>query len=338
MKKNIIILMMVVSLFSSGMLFAQGQGESGADKPIKIGITTPSADHGWTGGIVWWVNKRIGEYEQKYGDKFDFTYVTADSSAKQIEAVDNLLSKGIEYLVIQPVESAPLTSTVKAAHSQGVKCIVVDRGLTDTSFGYINLAGDNTMFGEVAGEWVAQQMIEKSNGGNLVVMGGMPVEIDKERMSAFFKGIDAEPSIVNLMGKDKYEFANWSTQKGLEVMETFLTKYPHIDAVFCQDDDVLTGVLKAYEESGRNDIHTIFGGAGSKVVIKKILDGDPLVRATVTYPADMAAVGLDYAVDVALGNKSDDFHDKDTLTNVVLPSVLITEENAEEYYQPDSIY
>jgi len=337
MKKKITILMLLVTMLCSSVVFAQGQSDS-ANDTIKIGVTTPSADHGWTGGIVWWTNKVIDEYKAEYGDQFEFTYVTADSSAKQVEAVDNLLSKGIDFLVILPVESAPLTTSVKAAHKQGVKCIVVDRGLTDTSFGYINLAGNNTQFGELAGKWLAKEMVEKTNGGNLVVMGGMPVEIDKERMNAFFEGIDAEPSITNLLGKDKYEFANWSTQKGLEIMETFLTKYPHIDAVFCQDDDVLVGVLQAYAESGRTDIKTFFGGAGSKVVMKKIIDKDPIVRATVTYPADMVAEGVHYAVDVALGNKSDDFHTKSTLTKVVLPSVLITMDNVNEYYQPDSIY
>ncbi len=336
MNKKVVILMVIVSLLC-GSVFAQGQTE-GKEAPIKIGITTPSADHGWTGGIVWWVNTRVAEYQEQYGDKFDFTYVTADSSAKQVEAVDNLLAKGIDYLVILPYESAPLTSSVKAAHKEGVKCIVVDRGLTDTSFGYINLAGDNTMFGKLCGQWLASEMVEKTNGGNLVVMGGMPVEIDKQRMDAFFSEIDKEPSIKNLLGKDKYEFADWSTQKGLELMETFLTKYPHIDAVYCQDDDVLVGVLQAYEESGRDDIHTFLGGAGSKVMVKKAMDGDKLVRATVTYPADMAAAGLDYAVDVALGNKSADFHDKSMMTNVVLPSVLVTAENAADFYQPDSVY
>ena len=89
---------------------------------------------------------------------------------------------------------------------------------------------------------------------NYVAMGGLPVEIDTERMTAFFAAMNKEPSLVNLLGKDRYEFANWSTQKGLELMETFLQQYPKIDAVFCQDDDVLTGVLQAIKESGRSDI------------------------------------------------------------------------------------
>ncbi len=332
--KRIAILVML-AIFLTGGLFAEGQQEGGKK---SIGVAVPSADHGWTGGIVWWANKRVDELKAKYSDTLEFSVVTADSPATQVQDVENLMAKGIDYLVILPHESAPLTPIVKEAHDAGVRCIVVDRGLTDRDFGYINLAGDNSQMGRLSGEWLAKEMMEKSNGGNLVCMGGLPVEIDKERMNAFFEVIDNYPEITNLLGKHKYEFANWSTQKGLELMETFLIQYPHIDAVFCQDDDVLRGVLQAYEESGRSDIHTILGGAGSKVVFKMIKEEHPLVRATVTYHPSMIADGIDYAVDLALGEKSDSFHDADSPKSVVIPSVLVTKENVDKYYEPDSVY
>lgn len=330
-----VVLVVLIAVFALSGAFAGGQQESGT---IRIGVAIPSADHGWTGGIVWWANKRVAELEAQYGDEFEFTIVTADGPSTQIQAVENLMAKGINYLVILPHESAPLTPIVKEAHDAGVKIIVVDRGLTDTGFGYVNLAGDNPQMGELSGKWLAEQLMEKSNGGNIVAMGGMPVPIDTERMDGFFAEIAKEPSITNLLGGDSYEFADWSTQKGLELMETFLSQYSHIDAVFCQDDDVLRGVLQAYKESGRSDIHTFLGGAGSKVVMKKIMDGDPLVRATVTYHPMMIADGIDFAVAVALGEKSGDFHDASSPVSVVIPSVLLTEDNVEGYYEADSIY
>jgi len=330
-----VVLVVLIAVFALSGAFAGGQQDSGT---IKIGVAIPSADHGWTGGIVWWANKRVAELEAQYGDEFEFTVVTADGPSTQIQAVENLMATGINYLVILPHESAPLTPIVKEAHDAGVKIIVVDRGLTDTGFGYVNLAGDNPQMGELSGKWLAEQLMEKSNGGNIVAMGGLPVPIDKERMDGFFAEIAKEPSIINLLGGDSYEFADWSTQKGLELMETFLSQYPKIDAVFCQDDDVLRGVLQAYKESGRSDIHTFLGGAGSKVVMKQIMDGDPLVRATVTYHPMMIADGIDYAVSVARGEKSGDFHDASAPTSVVIPSVLLTSDNVEGYYEADSIY
>ncbi len=304
--------------------------------PIKVGVAIPSTDHGWTGGIVWWANKRVAELQKQYGDKFEFTVVTSDSASTQVGAVENLAVKGIAYLVILPYESAPLTPAVKEAQKAGIKVIVVDRGLTDTSFGYVNLAGDNPGFGTISGEWFGKQL---GNGGTYVAMGGLPIVIDKQRMDGFFAGVKkANPSAVNLLGGTKYEFADWSTQKGLALMETFLQKYPKIDAVFCQDDDVLLGVQQAIKESGRKDVKVVMGGAGSKVVMKMIMDGDPVVRATTTYHPRMIADGIDYAVDVALGKKADNFSKAKAPVSVTIPSVLLTKDNVAKYYQPDSIY
>jgi ribose transport system substrate-binding protein len=171
-----------------------------------------------------------------------------------------------------------------------------------------------------------------------VVMGGMPVVIDTERMDAFFAEMDKEPSLKDLQGKGKYEFANWSTQDGLRIMETFIQQYSKIDAVFCQDDDVLTGVLQAIRESGRKDIKIALGGAGSKVVMEMIKANDPMVRATTLYHPSMIADGIQYAVDVALGTKSDSFHTASAPVSVVIPSALIDKSNVDKYYNPDSSF
>ena len=121
-------------------------------------------------------------------------------------------------------------------------------------------------------------------------------------------------------------------------METFLQQYPRIDAVFCQDDDVLTGVLQAIKESGRDDVKIALGGAGSKVVYKMIMDDHPLVKATATYHPSMIADGIHYIVEVAMGERDDDFHLAKSPTTVVIPSVLVTKENVDMYYESESIF
>lgn len=330
-------LILVAGLMLSVPLFASGGSEGGGAKAVKIGISIPSADHGWTGGIVWWANKAVKDIEAAQPGKFEFRVVTADSPSSQVRNIEDLMVWGMKYLVILPHESAPLTPIVKEAHSKGVKVLVVDRGLTDTSFGYVNLAGDNTNMGRLSGQWLAKTMVAEGLT-SYVAMGGLPVTIDTERMNAFFSEMDKEPSLVDLLGKDKYEFADWSSQKGLTLMETFLQKYPKIDAVFCQDDDVLLGVLQAIKESGRKDIKIAFGGAGSKVVYKMIMDGDPLVRATATYHPSMIADGIKYMIDVATGVKSADFDSAKSPTTVVIPAVLVDKGNVAKYYEPESIY
>ncbi|MDR2767642.1 MAG: substrate-binding domain-containing protein [Treponema sp.] len=325
----------VFALFCVGTLILAGCQKK-AEESVKIGIAVPTADHGWTGGIGWWADYAVKEIE-KTAENVQFRVVHSANATQQVSDVENLASWGMNYLVILPHESAPLTAPVKQLHDKGVKCIIVDRGLTDTSFGYVNLAGDNPGLGRESGKWLAATM--KAEGlTNYVAMGGMPVVIDTERMDAFFAEMNKESSLVNLLGENKYEFANWSVQDGLRIMEAFLQRYPKIDAVFCQDDDVLTGVYQAIKESGRQDVKILLGGAGSKVVYKMIIDGDPLVRATTLYHPSMISDGIQYAVDVAKGQKSGDFHTASAPTAVVIPSGLVDKSNVQQYYNADSSF
>ncbi|MDR1389030.1 MAG: substrate-binding domain-containing protein [Treponema sp.] len=333
--KRFVILALCVLL--AGVFVLGCTKQSGGSSVAKIGVAVPTADHGWTGGIGWWADFAVKELEAQYSGKVEFRVVHSANATQQVSDVENLASWGMNYLVILPHESAPLTAPVKQLHSKGVKVIVVDRGLTETDFGYVNLAGDNAGLGRYSGEWLSKTMVAEGLT-NYVVMGGMPVVIDTERMNAFFAEMDKESSLTDLLGADKYEFANWSVQDGLRLMETFLQQYPRIDAVFCQDDDVLTGVYQAIRESGRGDVKILIGGAGSKVVYEYIKDGDPLVRATTLYHPSMIRDGIQYAVDVALGAKSDSFDSAGSPTTVVIPSALIDKSNVDEYYNPDSSF
>lgn len=121
-------------------------------------------------------------------------------------------------------------------------------------------------------------------------------------------------------------------------MENYLQKYDEIDAVYAQDDDVLKGVLQAYEESGRDDIEFMLGGAGSKDIIKMIMEGSDLVRADVTYPPSMIATGISLGVKAAKNENLDGFYQRKLPADIILRAELVTRENAEEYYYPDSVF
>ena len=159
-------------------------------------------------------------------------------------------------------------------------------------------------------------------------MEGIPCPVNSDRVNAFREEIGKHPGMKILESQSAY----WDTEKGLKLMENYLQKYPKIDAVWVGDDDVLIGALKAWQESKRNDIKLIVGGGGGKQIVKKILDGDPVVPLTVTYPPRMIAVGIDHAVAGAR---------KQPLTKekrVVIPSEIVDKSNAAKFYFPDSAY
>lgn len=321
MRKILVTLLVVATVFAFTTT-------SFAEK-VKIGVSIPSADHGWTGGIVWWAQKAIDEWTKKDPD-VEFYLVTADSPEKQVGNVEDLMVKGINALVILPYDSAPLTPVVEQAYSKGIYTVVVDRGLTKQAQ-HVYVAGDNPGLGRVSGEWMAKELGGK---GKIVVLEGIPCVINTERVEAFNDVMKQFPGIEIMDSQPAY----WSTQKGLEIMENYLQKYSQIDAVWAQDDDVLKGVLQAYKESGRSDIKLFLGGAGAKEMVKMVMDNDPLVRADVTYPPSMIATSISLAVKGVKNTPLDGFYQMKIPSKVILASELITPENAKDYYYPDSVF
>ena len=175
---------------------------------------------------------------------------------------------------------------------------------------------------------------EMGGAGDIVVLEGIPTVINTERVEAFKEVMEQYPDI-NILDSQP---AIWSTQKGLEIMENYLQKYDKIDAVWAQDDDVLKGVLQAYKESGREDIRLFLGGAGSKDIIKMIMDGDPLIQADVTYPPSMVATAVSMAVMGLRGRPLHGFYQQKIPSKMILAAELMTPENAADYYVPESVF
>lgn len=299
-------------------------------KKLKVGVSIPTADHGWTGGINYWAQTAIKEWKAK--DKnVEFFLVTADSPAKQVNDIEDLMVKGIDALVILAYDSAPLTPVVKKAYDKGIYVVSVDRGLTEQAQN-VYIAGDNPGLGRVSAEWMAKAMGGK---GDIVVIEGIPCVINSERVDTFKETLAKKAPAMKILDSQP---GNWDTQKALEIMTNYLQKFKKIDAVWCQDDDMLVGVLQAYKESGRKDIKVFLGGAGSKVMIKKVMDGDPLVTADVTYPPSMIASGISLAVFGARNTPLAGFYQGKIPSKIVLAAELVTKENAKAYYQPSSIY
>ncbi|MDR1744687.1 MAG: substrate-binding domain-containing protein, partial [Planctomycetota bacterium] len=202
--------------------------------------------------------------------------------------------------------------------------VVVDRTVPELE-NDIYVAGDNPGFGRLCGEFLAQQFAGRN--AEIVVMTGIPCDVDTQRVENFNAVVKNHPNIKIL----ETQPANWSTQKGLELMENYLQKFPKIDGVWCQDDDVLKGVMQAYTESGRSDVKFVLGGAGSKDIIKMVLDGDPIVRGTVTYPPKMIYEGVAMAAEHMINGKN---YEK----VMIIPAELVTKDNAKDFYYPDSTF
>jgi ribose transport system substrate-binding protein len=293
------------------------------EKKVNLGVSVPAATHGWTGGVVFWANQAKKELEKAHPG-LRITIKTASSPAEQANQLQDLLTATkIDTLVVLPFESASLTKPVAQLKSKGVYVTVVDRGLTDTSAQDAYVAGDNKAFGKVSGEYLAKALNGK---GNVVVLRGIPTEIDNERVEGFESVIKNYPDIKILDAKH----GNWNRDDAFKVMQDYLTRFKEIDAVWASDDDMAVGVLKAIEQAKRDDIKIVLGGAGAKGMIRTLLDGtNPLIQANVTYSPKMIYDAIKLTAEARLKGEN-------VPATYIIPSVLVTKENAQEYYYPDS--
>jgi ribose transport system substrate-binding protein len=314
-----------------------------ADKP-HVGVSIPSATHGWAGGMGWWAD----EETKKFGD-VQWEVQRAGSAADQAAQIDAMVQKGVTAIAVLPFDSDTPLRSLKKAKDQGVYIVVVDRALREP-IADLYVAGDNKAFGQKAADF----MVKRLNGrGNVVALRGMPVEIDAERFDTFAAELKKHPGI-QLLGAQP---GNWNRQDAHAVMQAFLTKFDHIDAVWAADDDMALGVAQAIREAGRTGEMWILGGGGMKEIVKQVMDRDPQYPADVTYPPGMIAAGIALAVAGATDGNEKAVAGKIPESLKIDPAQLqaaagdgksqrtlrvdvqlVTPDNAKEFYFPESVY
>lgn len=299
---------------------AAAVAQDAAEKTV-IGVSIPSATHGFMGGLNWHAQDTIARLGEVYPN-IEFVLATAGDAARQVNDIEDMMAtRDIDGLVVLPFESEPLTGPVKSVKDAGKWVTVVDRGLSEDGIEDLYVAGDNTAFGRVAGEYFRDNL---PAGARIVVLRGIPTTLDNERVEAFqaaLKGSDKE--ILDM------QHGNWNRDDAFAVMQDYLAKYPQIDAVWAADDDMAMGVLEAIAAARRDGEMVVVGGAGMKEIVKRIMDKDPQLPVNVTYPPALISSAIEMT---ALA-----FASQAPMTGrFIIGSQLITPENAEGFYFPDS--
>ncbi|WP_105400100.1 substrate-binding domain-containing protein [Neorhizobium sp. T7_12] len=314
MRRQILGLAMASLALLAGTAFAQ-------DKKVTIGVSIPAADHGWTAGVVFHA-ERVAKLLMKEHPGLNVIVKTSPDAASQANAVQDLAVQGLDALVILPSDPDPLVNAIQQVKDKGTFVALVDRApsVNDSTIRDLYVAGNNPALGQVAGEYIKKTTPD----AQVVVIRGLPIPIDQQRQDGFDKGIAG--SKVKVLDR---QFGNWSRDDAFKVMQDFLTKHPKIDVVWCQDDDMAVGVLEAIAQSKRTDIKYVVGGAGSKDMVKKVMDGDKMIPVDVLYPPAMVAT----AMELTAGN----FYDKVPVSGTyILDATLVTKDNAKNFYFPDS--
>jgi len=294
-----------------------------------IGYCTPSLNAPYYQALL----QSIQETTEKNG----MTFLSADGQDdinKQVAAVEDLITKGVDALLLNPKDPDALVGVTKLAKAAGIPVFIIDSSI-DPSAEYVTTVQSNNLAnGELAGEWLAKKY-GKQKMTIALLSGNAGNPVGRTRKQGLLQGITEEQlrslGYIDLNIKTQ-AYTEWSYAGGLKAMEDILVAHPDINVVIAEADVCVLGAIKAIAQAGKTDDILIVAGAdGQKEAIKYIMDTEFYGCTAMNSPVQIGRNAVKYAVQYMNGKK--DFA-KVSFT----PPLLITKENAAEYYNPNALF
>jgi signal transduction histidine kinase/DNA-binding response OmpR family regulator len=210
-----------------------------------------------------------------------------DNNDKQIADINELVSKGIDLLIVSPNEAEPLTPTVERVFSEGIPVIVVDRKINSTKYAAF-IGADNFAIGKEAG-YFAEELL-KGRGKVLEITGLKGSTPARERSAGFHEIVDKLPNIRTI----KVIEGAWLESRTLKLTDSLFRIFNDFNLIFAHNDFMANAAstsarkynLKPYI-IGVDGMNTLAGG------VSMVLNGS--IDGTIFYPS-----GGDKAIQLAI--------------------------------------
>lgn len=230
-------------------------------REYRIGVSQCSDDE-WR----WQMNKEIRR-EAMFCPGMEVEIRSADDdNERQISDIMHFIEENVDLLIVAPNESGAVTDIVEEAYDRGIPVILVDRTIDSDKYTAF-IGADNFNIG-----WQAGLYLTRAVRGKIVELTGTGMSSPAVSRSSGFRAALAQAPGLELVASAD---ASWSGQQAAELMDSLLTLYPDIRAVFSHNDRIAASAEKAASARGRDDI--VFVGvdalSGSGNGIEMILDG-----------------------------------------------------------------
>ena len=233
---------------------------------------------------------------QAAADKAGYKLIVLDAqndSAKQASQVEDLITKKVNVILINPADSNAIVPAVEQANKAGIPVITVDRGAAGGKVA-AHVASDNVAGGKMAGELILQLTGSK---GKIAELEGIPgTSAANDRGKGFHQAVDGKADL-KVVAKQPADF---DRAKGLKVMENILQANPDIVAVFAHNDEMALGALEAIKAAGKEGKVQVVGFDATNDAVKAVKDKK--MAATVAQkPKDIGRLGVETAQQVIEG-------------------------------------
>ncbi|WP_309090600.1 multiple monosaccharide ABC transporter substrate-binding protein [Domibacillus sp.] len=324
-----ILLLLMLFLSACGVIDTSGS-EKGY---IGISMPTKSSER--------WVNdgENMKKQFEKLGYKTDLQYAE-DVVENQTAQIENMITKGVDVLVVAPIDGqAALTTVLERAHKQGIKIIAYDRLIQYSDYIDYYATFDNFQVGVLQGQYIEQKLGLKDGKGpfNIEIFAGSP---DDNNAYFFFDGamsilqpyIDSGKLVVK-SGQTKFNQGatlRWDGAVAQARMDNLLSAYytkDRLDAVLSPYDGISIGVISSLKGIGYGSagkpMPVITGQDAELASIKSIIHGQQ-TQTIFKDTRQLAEKAVDMATAVLNGEKAD-VNDTKTYDNgaKIVPSFLL---------------
>ncbi|MCW3788288.1 substrate-binding domain-containing protein [Plebeiibacterium sediminum] len=235
-----------------------------------------------------------------------------DNTSLQIQQINELVTEGIDLLIIAPIEIEAVKLVVEDLYKKGIPVVLIDRKIeSDKYTAYVG--GNNFLIGYTAGMYIAD--ILNKHGDVIEILGALSSSPAKERMQGF------EDALIQNTGISIVDriYSNWSNQVVLDSLSSCLKANPNVDAIFAHADFLAAAASEVITREFSNRNIKIIGVDGSPSVGGGVeLVENHVIDATLIYPT-----GGKEAIILASKILSDSPFKKNNL----LPTTLIDERN-----------
>jgi ribose transport system substrate-binding protein len=192
-----------------------------------------------------------------------------DDRAQQITVVEDFISRGVDGIVLAPLDDRALMRPVRDAARENIPVVIIDSALQGENF-ISFVATDNYQGGVLAGRRMGELLQGRGNIFMIRYQAGSASTTKRE--AGFLDTVKVEFPEVNFLVQDQY--AGSTTETAYQLAENLLNRFPDVDGIFCPNESSTFGTLRALQEARKAGKIIFIGFDSSPKLVQGLQDGN----------------------------------------------------------------
>lgn len=240
MKKHLVLMTLVVTIFSMGMIGGFPTATTAKEEKWVVGYSAAALIDAWQVQS----SEALKETLEKAGAKC-ITIDSAGDIIKQISDIEDLLIQNIDLLIVNPNDEHGIVPAVEATNKAGVPVMAYNRSIAGGEVVTL-VTYSEYRAGFCAGEYIA--MLNGFRGHVMDLTGPAGQSVARERSRGFIDAIAQYPDM-----KVVSQPGDWERPKAMAVTEDAFTADPNIVGIWAHCDDMIMGAAEVLKEIGKVD-------------------------------------------------------------------------------------